>query len=160
MTEEQMEKRIKDINEEMKKLRLEQKEYEKYFSDKKEKEKLESRQNFVGKCYISKDLKNCIKAFKIIKLIDTNVNEALCVVLIDGYRYNCWEEYGVQIMTLPLWYPDMLKTMGKETDPKTIDFYKEINQEDFDAMYKVYKQKIDEVNKQVLVEVKKEDDDD
>lgn len=160
MTEEQMEQRIKDINEEMKKLRLEQKEYEKYFSDKKEKEKLESRQNFVGKCYISKDLKNCIKAFKIIKLIDTNANEALCMVLIDGYRYTCWEEYGVQIMTLPLWHPDMLKTMGKETDPKTIDFYKEINQEDFDAMYKVYKQKINEVNKQALVEVKKEDDDD
>lgn len=147
MTEDQMEQRMKDISEEMKKLRLEQKEYEKYFSDKKKKEELESRQNFIGKCYISKDLKDCIKAFKIIKLIDTNENEALCITLIDGYRYTCWEEYGVQIMTLPLWYPDMLKTMGKETDSKMIDFYKEINQEDFDSMCKVYKQKIDEVNK-------------
>ena len=57
MTEDQMDQRMKDISEEMKKLRLEQKEYEKYFSDKKEKEKLESHKNFVGKCYINKELK-------------------------------------------------------------------------------------------------------
>lgn len=148
MTEEQMQKRMKEIDEERDKLRFERQEYEKYFSDKKRKEELDNHKNYIGKCYLTKKLRENenrhIEAFRILQVLDSpNERYAICATLIDGYRYTCFQEYGVQIMTLPLWSSNKLRMMSKETDPKMLDFYTEIDQEDFYVMYKLHKQKID-----------------
>lgn len=140
MTEEQMRKRMKEIDTERNKLRIEKEEYENYFSNKKKQEELESHQNFVGKCYCSNNMKRgndykYIKAFKILQIIDKpNENYAKCIVLIDGYRSTCFHEYGIQLMTLPLWTPNSRSLMSHESDPKVIDFYDEIEQEHFETL--------------------------
>ena len=139
MTEEQMRKRMKEINRERDKLSLEKKKYEEYFADKKRRELLDDHKNYIGKCFITcEKLENKnkhIKAFKIIDVLD-NPNEryASCVVLIDEHRRTCWEKYGVKIMTLGLWTMNTLRMMSRESDPKVIDFYKEITQEEFEQM--------------------------
>ena len=53
MTEKQMRKRMKEIDEERDKLRFERQEYEKYFSDKKRKEELDNHKNYIGKCFMT-----------------------------------------------------------------------------------------------------------
>lgn len=141
MTEEQMRSRMKEIDEERDKLRSERKKYEDYFADKKLKERLSDYQKYIGKCYITKNLAHnkhdYIKAFKILQVLDApNANFAICLALIDGYRSNCWVEYGVQIMAMLVWGHNDLRLMPKESDPKVIDFYEEITQEEFENLYR------------------------
>lgn len=153
MTEEQMRKRMKEIDEERDKLRFERQKYEKYFSDKKRKEELANHKNYIGKCFTTcekvENEQKHIKAFKIIDVLDSpNERYASCVVLIDGHRSTCWKEYGVQIMTIGLWTPNKFRMMSRETDPKVIDFYKEITQEEFEQMSVEYLEKVtDEIAK-------------
>lgn len=149
MTEEQMYDRMKEIDEERNRLKVERQKYENYFFDKKREEELNNHKNYIGKCYVSNDLKENenkhIKAFKVINILE-NPNEryALCIVLIDGYRYTCWNEYGIQIMTLGLWSSNKLSLMSKESDPKMIDFYHETTQEIFEELYREYFEAIKE----------------
>lgn len=153
MTEEQMRKRMQEIDEERDKLRFERQEYEKYFSDKKRKEELDNHKNYIGKCFITCDKtenkQKHIKAFKIIDVLDSpNERYAFCVVLIDGHRNTCWKEYGMQTMTIGLWIPNKLRMVSRESDPKVIDFYKEITQEEFEQMSVKYLNKVtDEIAK-------------
>jgi len=146
MTEEQMRQRMKEIDEERDKLHSERQEYEKYFSDKKRKEELDDHKNYIGKCFITcNKIENeqHIKAFKIIDILDRpNEKYASCVVLIDGYRDFCWKEYGIQIMTIGLWTANKWSMISQESDPKVIDFYKEITQEEFEQMSVEYLDKI------------------
>jgi hypothetical protein len=149
MTEEQMRKRMKEIDNEREKLRSERQEYENYFSDKKRKEELDNHKNYIGKCFITCDRaeneQEYIKAFKIIDVLD-NPNEryASCVVLIDGYNDTCWKEYGIQIMTIGLWTANKWQMINRESDPKVIDFYKEISQEKFESLCKDYNNKLND----------------
>lgn len=143
MTEEQMRKRMKEIDQERYKLSEEKKKYENYFIDKKRKEELDNHKNYIGKCFVTCDKveneQKHIKAFKIIDVLDSpNERYASCVVLIDGHRRTCWKEYGVQIMTIGLWTMNTSRMMSRESDPKVIDFYKEITQEEFEQMYIEY----------------------
>lgn len=153
MTEEQMRQRMKEIDEERDKLRFERQEYEKYFSDKKRKEELDNHKNYIGKCFATCDKaeneQKHIKAFKVIDVLDSpNERYASCVVLIDGHRSTCWKEYGMQIMTIGLWTANKLRMMSRELDPKVIDFYKEITQEEFEQMSVEYLNKVtDEIAK-------------
>lgn len=153
MTEEQMRKRMKEIDKERDKLRFERQEYEKYFSDKKRKEELDDHKNYIGKCFTTcekaENEHKHIKAFKIIDVLDSpNERYASCAVLIDGHRSTCWKEYGIQIMTLGLWTMNKLRMMSKESDPKIIDFYKEITQEEFEQISVGYLNKLtDEIAK-------------
>lgn len=147
MTENEMRERMKEIDKERDDLKLERQKYEKYFSDKKRKELLECHSKFVSKCFSTKNLSgneySHIKAFKILKVLPKpNEHYAECIVIIDGLRSSCWNEFGIQEMTLPLWIPNTLRLMSKESDPKVIDMYKEISQEDFATLYSTYKKKL------------------
>ena len=141
MTEEQMRSRMKEIDKERDKLRDERKVYEDYFYYKKLEEKHDNHKLYEGKCFLTKGHKSNkhshIKAFKIIRVLDApNENMAECLALVDGHRSSCWNEYGIQIMTFGVWSYNELRLMNKETDPKMIDFYKEISIEKFEELYK------------------------
>lgn len=147
MTESEMLERMKEIDKEKEQLRTERQKYEKYFSDKKRKEALSNHRKFEGKCFVTKNLPenkyNYVKAFKILKVLsEPNERYVDCVAVIDGTRSSCWNEFGIQEMTLPLWTSNQLRLMNKETDPKMIDMYEEITQEEFDLIYRKYIQKI------------------
>lgn len=156
MTEEQMRKRMKEIDAERNKLRIEKEEYKNYFSNKKKQEELESHQNFVGKCYCIRDSLQeineykYIKSFKILQILDEpNGNYAICIALIDGYRSTCFHAYGIQLMTLPLWTPNTRKLMRHESDPKVIDFYDEIEQEHFETLCRTCAKIIENTTKSI-----------
>ena len=141
MTEEQMRNRMKEIDEERDKLKFERKTYENYFSDKKMKEKVEDHKKLEGKCFLTKNYKDnkneYVKAFKVLRVLDyPNENCAECLVLIDGRRKGCWNEYGVQTMVLFLWSQNEPRLMARESDPKMIDFYKEISETQFEYLYR------------------------
>lgn len=152
MTEEQMRKRMKEIDEERNKLSLEKKEYENYFYNKKQQTKFEDHKEHIGKCYMAIDgyigstnTNKHIRAFKIIDVLEPHhENYALCVTLIDGYRSSCWNEYGVQIMTLNVWGHNKFQMISKESDPKMIDYYKEISQEEFERLYSEYSNNLED----------------
>lgn len=143
MTDLEMKNRMKEIDEERNKLSLEKRKYEKYFEDKKKKEELNSRRSYIGKCFISKDdVRNenkHIKAFKIVDILnEPNTRYADCVTLIDGYENNCWNTRAVKFQVVGLWHYNKIQTYHDESDPKMIDFYKEITQEEFKSLYKEY----------------------
>lgn len=148
MTENEMKERIKEIDKERRELKAERQEYEKYFSDKRKKEELNNRIKFEGKCFSTKNLSSSehkhIQTFKILKVLsEPDETYAECIVVIDGCRSSCKNKLGVQIMTLPLWESNAYRLMSKESDPKMIDMYKEITQEEFNSIYEKYKQEIE-----------------
>lgn len=141
MTETEMRKRMKEIDEERHSLSLEKKKYEEYFYNKKIQDRLKAHEEYVGKCYmavngLADNKEGHVVSFKILKVLDKpNENYALCVALIDGNRYTCWNEYGIQIMTLGLWTPGRSRMSYSLNDPNVIDFYQEISQEEFQRLY-------------------------
>ena len=143
MTEQEMRNRIKEIDKERNNLRKEKEEYEKYFLDKRLKEQLNNRKKYIGKCFISKNELNNeekqIKAFKVLRILE-NPNEeyAECIALVDGYESNCWNVKAIKNQVIGLWTNNKFRLMNKETDPKVIDFYKEISQEEFETLYREY----------------------
>lgn len=149
MTDQEMRDRMKEIDEERDTLRKEREKYEKYFYDKKSKEKAKDHEKYIGKCFVSKNIseneEKHIKAFKILKVLEhPNEDCVECITLIDGYRYTCWNEFGVQHMTLPLWTPnDTGRFLHAEPDPLMIDFYEEVTQDDFNKLYTSYKSDIE-----------------
>ena len=149
MTEQEMRNRMKEIDNERNMLKKEREEYEKYFSDKRIKEQLDNHKQYVGKCFLSKNEssneKKQIKAFKVIGILE-NPNEryAECIALVDGYESNCWNVKAIKNQVIGLWTPNRLRLMHKETDPKVIDFYKEISQEEFETLYREYKNDLED----------------
>ena len=148
MTEQEMRNRMKEIDNERNKLKEEREIYEKYFSDKKSKERLEDRKQYIGKCFISKNEQNNkqkqIKAFKILEIIGyPNERYTQCIALIDGYESNCWNVKAVKIQVIGLWTYNENKLMNNESDPKVIDFYEEISQEEFEKLYREYQNDLD-----------------
>ena len=149
MTEQEMRDRIKEIDKERDNLRKEKEEYEKYFLDKRLKEQLDNRKKYIGKCFISKNELNNeekqIKAFKVLRILE-NPNEryAECIALVDGYESNCWNVKAIKNQVIGLWTHNTLRLMNKETDPKVIDFYKEISQEEFETLYREYKNDLED----------------
>ena len=149
MTEQEMRNRIKEIDKERDNLRKEKEEYEKYFSDKKLKEQLNNHKQYIGKCFISKNESSNeqkqIKAFKVLRVLE-NPNEryAECIALVDGYESNCWNVKAIKNQVIGLWTHNTLRLMNKETDPKVIDFYKEISQEEFEILYREYQNDLED----------------
>ena len=143
MTEQEMRNRIKEIDKERYNLRKEKEEYEKYYSDKRVKERLNNHKQYIGKCFISKnessnDQKQ-IKAFKVLRVLESpNERYAECIALVDGYESNCWNVKAIKNQVIGLWTNNKFKLMGSELDPKVIDFYKEISQEEFETLYREY----------------------
>ena len=149
MTEQEMRNRIKEIDKERNNLRKEKEEYEKYFLDKRLKEQLDNRKKYIGKCFISKNELNNeekqIKAFKVLRILE-NPNEkyAECIALVDGYESNCWNVKAIKNQVIGLWTNNEFRLMNKETDPKVIDFYKEISQEEFETLYREYQNDLED----------------
>ena len=149
MTEQEMRNRIKEIDRERNNLRKEREEYEKYFSDKRLKEQLNNRKQYIGKCFISKNESSNeqkqIKAFKVLRILE-NPNEryAECIALVDGYESNCWNVKAIKNQVIGLWTHNKLRLMNSETDPKVIDFYKEISQEEFETLYREYENDLED----------------
>ena len=143
MTEQEMRNRMKEIDEERNNLRKEREEYEKYFSNKKLNEQLNEHKQYIGKCFISKNEPSNehkqIKAFKVLGILE-NPNEryAECIVLVDGYESNCWNVKAIKNQVIGLWTYNKLRLMNSESDPKVIDFYREISQEEFETLYREY----------------------
>ena len=144
MTEQEMRNRIKEIDKERNNLRKEREKYEKYFSDKILKEQLNNRKQYIGKCFISKNESSNeqkqIKAFKVLRILE-NPNEryAECIALVDGYESNCWNVKAIKNQVIGLWTYNKFRLMNGESDPKVIDFYREISQEEFETLYREYK---------------------
>ena len=148
ITEDQMKERMKEINTEMNQLMEEQAKMNSYFRDKKRQEKLNEHKSYIGKCFViknddSSNKYNYIKAFKIIDIDERSIDYALCLCLINGCRGSS-EEYGVQIMTIGLWINNVVRMIPKPEDPKIIDFYKEVKDKEFCAMYETYREKLNE----------------
>lgn len=148
MTENEMKERMREIDKERRELKVERQKYEEYFSDKKKKEELNNRIKFEGKCFSTKNLSSNehkqIQAFEILKVLsEPNEKYAECVAVIDGRRISSKSKLGIQIMILPLWEPNASRLMNKESDPKMIDMYKEITQEEFNSIYEKYRQEIE-----------------
>ena len=149
MTEQEMRNRMKEIDNERNKLRKEKEEYEKYFSDKKLKEQLNDHKQYIGKCFISKNEpsneQKQIKAFKVLEILESpNERYAQCITLIDGYESNCWNVKAIKNQVVGLWTHNRLRLMNNESDPKVIDFYKEISQEEFEKLYREYQGDLDD----------------
>ena len=149
MTEQEMRNRIKEIDKERYNLRKEKEEYEKYFSDKKLKEQLNNHKQYIGKCFISKnELSNeqkQIKAFKVLRILE-NPNEryAECIVLVDGYESNCWNVKAIKNQVIGLWTHNKFRLRNSESEPKVIDFYREISQEEFETLYREYQNNLED----------------
>ena len=143
MTEQEMRNRMKEIDNERNKLKEEREEYEKYFSDKRIKEQLNNHKQYVGKCFVSKNEpsneQTQIKAFKVLGILE-NPNEryAECIALVDGYESNCWNVKAIKNQVIGLWKHNKFRLMNSESDPKVIDFYREISQEEFETLYREY----------------------
>lgn len=139
--------RIKEIDEQRNKLRSEKQKYQEYFSEKKISSLFDDRKKYIGKYYLSMDAPNnknrYIKAFKVLDVLNhPNINDAKCIVLIDGCRSDVFDEYGIQIMTLGLWSLNQFRMMESASDPKMIDFYIEITEDTFVKMFAEYEQTI------------------
>lgn len=149
MTEQEMRNRMKEIDNERNKLKEEREKYEKYFSNKRLKEQLNNQKQYIGKCFISKNessnKQNQIKAFKVLGILeDPNERYAECIALIDGYESNCWNVKAIKKQVIGLWTHNKLRLMNKETDPKVIDFYKEISQKEFELLYREYQKDLED----------------
>ena len=143
MTEQEMRNRMKEIDNERNRLNEERKEYEKYFSDKRLKEQLNDRKQYIGKCFISKNEasneQKQIKAFKILRILENpNGGYAECIALVDGHESNCWNVKAIKNQVIGLWTCNKFRLMSSESDQKVIDFYREISQEEFKTLYREY----------------------
>ena len=145
MTEKEIRSRMKEIDKIREELKNEKAEYENYFNQKRLEQELEDRLKFIGKCFVSNY--NCVqdnnnkwlRAFKIVDILEEpNSRYANCIALISGYRNTAWSEYGIQVMTLPLWCSNNNRIMSSN-EPNLIEYYEEISNEEFKEMVEKYK---------------------
>ena len=144
MTEKEMRSRMKEIDKIRNELKNEKEEYENYFYKKRLDQELEDRRKFIGKCFdiryinVNNNNNKWLRAFKIIDILEEpNSRYANCIALMSGYRNTAWSEYGIQVMTLPLWVPNSNRLMSKY-ELNMIEFYEEISAEDFAKMFSKY----------------------
>lgn len=113
------------------------------------KEWIDDYKQYVGRCFTSKNFReneqNQIKAFKVLEILESpNERYARCVALIDGYESNCWNVKAIKNQVIGLWTHNKLRLMNSESNPKVIDFYKEISQEEFEKLYREYQGDLDD----------------
>lgn len=139
MTEDEMKKRIKEIDDETYKLKEERKTYKEYLKNENLRKEYENHKSYIGKYYklneVDKQEIKHIKAFKIIDVLkDPNEKFATCLILGHGNRNNCWTEYGIDINIIGLWtsiYPQLFTQEGL----KVIDYCGEITEDEFMKLY-------------------------
>ena len=140
MTNEEKRDRINQLDEEIDKLRKERDGYRKELSDERILHIQEERTAYVNKCFVLSGIyKNKpIKAFKILENYPyPRENYARCVVLYDNTD-PLHNEAFISVKDLGLWCNEPKRLMPLKNDPKMIDFYDEISQEEFSKMYRKY----------------------
>lgn len=148
MTDEQMRKRIKEIDTIRRNLADEKQEYLDILSEKERQLRCNKHEQFVGKYFAITNLPDnkhlYIKAFKILSILDSpNEDYAKCLVLIDGCRSSIWVEKGICNMTLGLWNNNVARLIPQTTDLKVIDYYHEITEEKFEELWYQYFEWVD-----------------
>lgn len=148
MTEDDMLRRIQEIENEQAKLKSEKSQYENILYKNKRQRSLDSRADFKDKYFVTANNKEnsmpYVQAFKILNILSVpNEDYAECIVITNGIRTNCWLESGIQIMVLPLWIQNEFALMINHDKPVMIDMYKEITEKEFMSMYKRHRNLID-----------------
>jgi hypothetical protein len=142
MSEEELRKKIIEIEKERMELGFEKNKYEKQLIDIRLEREVTRYKEFDGKCFTSLNLyfneTKDIQAFKIINALDNPKDKyARCVVLFGG-KSSHEGEFGVKIVDLPLWRQNKLTLMSFENAQLMIDMYKEISQSEFEELYRFH----------------------
>ena len=128
-------KRIKEIEEERDKLAIERDKLQSEIREEKEKIEKEEKSSFIGKYFKAINKSNSYKdviAFKILSLdIYDPLKTARCLAIIDNTKEKVDKNIGVINQRMHLWSYDTLRMMNKKGDALTIDFFKEISEEEF-----------------------------
>lgn len=140
MTEDEMKKRIKEIDDEINKLKKERRTHETYLKNENLRKEYENRKSYIGKCYklnkVDKQKIRHIKAFKIIDILKgPNEKFATCLTLGYGYRDNCWPEHGIDINVIGLWTIVGSYSHVIQKSLRVIDYYEEITEDEFMKLY-------------------------
>lgn len=144
--------KIKTIDKEIDDLCSKKASYRKQLSSDKENKEIAKCEKYVGKYFKTKGLEDNITdyvyAFKILDLErDFNFRYARCLCIIDGHRSSSINEYGISVMTHPMFYAGKRKLIYDDSAPKMIDYYQEISEEEFKEIYKQY---IDKFEKKMM----------
>ena len=147
LTEQEMRERIKEIDKIRDELTKEKREYERKLYDQERKNILEAHREFEGKYFMTmnypKNTNKEIQAFKILRVLDEpNERYAECVALVDGYESNCWNVKAIKFMVLPVWCKNTNKMISNPSEPRMIDMYELVDEEDFLSLYNTYIQEI------------------
>lgn len=134
LSEELMRLRMKEINNERDKLKEEYNKYEMYFYKKKQEKEREVQKRCIGKCFKLKSYEsNKIKAFKVLNISEYSLDDANCVTLIETEN-----KKEISVQNIYIFGYAKLQLMHRESDPKFLDMYKEISQEEFIDIYNEY----------------------
>lgn len=143
MNEQEIRARIKEIDIVRDELTREKRKYEDMLDAKEKENGFEAHKEFEGKCFKTLDLvqnqTRFITAFKILKVLEPHHhNYAECLVIVDGIERNCWITKAIKIETLPIWCANTNSMLSNPSDPKMIDMYELIEEDEFMEIYKDY----------------------
>lgn len=146
MNEQEMKARIKEIDKMRDELAREKRKYEDKLYNKEKENIFEAHKEFEGKCFktlgLTQNQTRHIKAFKILKVLEPHHHDyAECLVIVDGIERNCWNVQAIKIETLPVWCSNTNSMLSKPSDPKMIDMYELIEEDEFMDIYKNYMNK-------------------
>ena len=135
MTDEEIIDRMRVIHDEIKKLKEEYNKGLDYFKKKKEKELMEAKKRFIGKYFVLEEESNInigfrsIKAFKIIDFVFSDIPTSKCLIL---------EKDESQIKSIKVTFFNPWQFNEDCSNWKVIDFYEEINKEEFEKLFNEY----------------------
>lgn len=143
MTNEEMTKRINEIDNEREQLKQEKEKYLRQLETVKLKNKYKEHKKCIGNCYIATKYREKyphIIAFKIIDVPSSIYqDEAVCVTISSNSFPKC---LSVSNEILSLWSQDKVCLMPIKGTLQVIDKYKQISSEEFDDMLNKHFQKI------------------
>ena len=143
MTDEEIKKRINEIDKEREQLKQEKEKYLKQIETVKLENKYKEHKKCIGNCYIATKYREKyphIIAFKIIDVPSSNYqDEAVCVTISDN---SFPKRLSISNETLRLWTQDKSTLVPIQNCLYVIDKYKQIPTEEFDDMLNEYFQKI------------------
>ena len=143
MTNEEMTKRINEIDNEREQLKQEKEKYLRQLETVKLKNKYKEHKKCIGNCYIATKYREKyphIIAFKIIDVPDSSYQDrAVCITISSNNFPKC---LSVNNEILSLWSHDRDCLMPTEGALQVIDKYRRISSEEFDDMLNEHFQKI------------------
>lgn len=142
-TKNELKHKIEVIDRKIDALCIEKASYRKQLCSDKENEEKARCEKYVGKYFKTKGLEDNITdyvyAFKILNLErDFDFRYARCLSVINGHRSSSIKEYGISVITHPIFYANKRNMIYDDSTPKMIDYYQEISEEEFKEIYKQY----------------------